>query len=149
MPETTTMTVRLDKEVKAQLERLAQSTRRSKSYLASEAIAEYVAVNAWQMEQIGKAIAKAGAGGPFVRHEDATRYLDALGRGESPEPPATGDSPGRNGVRSAMAGAKLRARVAILRRHQNHVRSQRLAPPPPAISSCLVNYPRQRPVDAG
>jgi predicted transcriptional regulator len=46
MSETTTMTVRLSQELKDKLERLAESTKRSKSYLAAEAIAEYVDLNA-------------------------------------------------------------------------------------------------------
>ena len=82
MPDTTTMTVRLSQELKVKLERLAASTKRSKSYLAAEAIAEYVDANAWQVE-------KADAGGPFVSNGDATRYLDALSRGENPDPPKT------------------------------------------------------------
>jgi|Tabmets5t2r1_1033131.scaffolds.fasta_scaffold314912_1 RHH-type rel operon transcriptional repressor/antitoxin RelB len=89
MTDTTTMTVRLSKELKSRLERLAASTRRSKSYLAAEAIAEYVDLNAWQVEEIGKAVEKADAGGPFVRDEDATGYLDALARGKNPERPRT------------------------------------------------------------
>jgi RHH-type rel operon transcriptional repressor/antitoxin RelB len=83
------MTVRLSKEKKSRLERLAASTRRSRSYLAAEAIAEYVDLNAWQIEEIGKAVEKADAGGPFVRDQGVTRYLDALARGENPERPRT------------------------------------------------------------
>jgi predicted transcriptional regulator len=89
MSETTTMTVRLSQELKDKLERLAESTKRSKSYLAAEAIAEYVDLNAWQVEEIRKAVEKADAGGPFVAGEDASSYLDALARGEKPEPPNT------------------------------------------------------------
>ncbi|MGH6916938.1 MAG: CopG family ribbon-helix-helix protein [Geminicoccaceae bacterium] len=87
MADSTTLTVRLSSELKGKLERLAASTRRSKSYLAAEAIGEYVDVNAWQIEEIGKAVRKADAGGPFVRDEDATNYLDALARGENPKRP--------------------------------------------------------------
>jgi predicted transcriptional regulator len=89
MADSTTMTVRLSRELKGKLDRLAASTRRSKSYLAAEAIAEYVDANAWQIAEIRKAVRKADAGGPFVSDEDATRYLDALGRGENPKPPKT------------------------------------------------------------
>jgi RHH-type rel operon transcriptional repressor/antitoxin RelB len=89
MTDSTTMTVRLSRELKSKLERLAASTRRSKSYLAAEAIAEYVDANAWQIEEIRKAVAKADAGGPFVSDADATRYLDALARGANPKPPKT------------------------------------------------------------
>ncbi|PWK76340.1 CopG family ribbon-helix-helix protein [Aminobacter sp. AP02] len=37
-----TVTVRLDSETKSRLEELAQHTRRTKSFLAAEAIADYV-----------------------------------------------------------------------------------------------------------
>jgi RHH-type transcriptional regulator, rel operon repressor / antitoxin RelB len=84
---TTTMTLRISKELKDRLEQLAASTQRSKSYLAAEAIAEYVELNAWQVEAIGRAVAKADAGGPFVEDEDANAYLDALRRGENPALP--------------------------------------------------------------
>ena len=87
MAESTTMTVRLSKELKDRLDRLAASTSRSKSYLAAVAIAEYVDANAWQVEEIGKAVEKADAGGPFVSGENAARYLDALARGENPKAP--------------------------------------------------------------
>jgi predicted transcriptional regulator len=89
MADSTTMTVRLSTELKDRLERLAASTKRSKSYLAAEAIAEYVDLNAWQVEETRKAVEKADAGGPFVRDDDATRYLDGLARGQNPKPPKT------------------------------------------------------------
>jgi len=89
MADSTTMTVRLSTELKERLERLAASTKRSKSYLAAEAIAEYVDLNAWQVEETRKAVEKADAGGPFVRDDDATRYLDGLARGQNPKPPKT------------------------------------------------------------
>jgi RHH-type transcriptional regulator, rel operon repressor / antitoxin RelB len=89
MTDTTTITVRLSNELKSKLERLAASTRRSKSYLVAEAIAEYVDLNAWQVEEIAKAVEKADAGGPFVRDEDASRYLDSLAEGETPAQPKT------------------------------------------------------------
>ena len=89
MADTTTVTVRLTRELRGKLERLSESTRHSKSYLAAEAIAEYVDANAWQINEIRKAVDNADAGGPFVSNEDATRYLDALSRREIPDPPRT------------------------------------------------------------
>ena len=44
-------------------------------------------LNAWQVEKIRKAIAKADAGGPFVSDDEAARYLDALAQGENPRRP--------------------------------------------------------------
>jgi predicted transcriptional regulator len=42
MPDSTTMTIRLSHDVKERLGRLAHGTRRSKSFLAAEAVADYV-----------------------------------------------------------------------------------------------------------
>lgn len=58
----TTMTVRLDDDVKHRLDRLAESTQRSKSFLAAEAIREFVGHNEWQIAEIQAAIAEADAG---------------------------------------------------------------------------------------
>ncbi|NKB16536.1 MAG: ribbon-helix-helix protein, CopG family [Sphingomonadales bacterium] len=46
-----TLTVRLTRETKDRLDALALSARRSKTFLAAEAIDAYVAANAWQVEE--------------------------------------------------------------------------------------------------
>ena len=43
MPETSTMTIRVTPEVKARLGQLAEDTKRSRAFLAGEAVARYVA----------------------------------------------------------------------------------------------------------
>lgn len=58
----TTMTIRLDDEVKDRLDRLAASTQRSRSFLASEAIREFVEHNEWQIAEIEAALSEADAG---------------------------------------------------------------------------------------
>lgn len=58
----TTMTIRLEEDVKTRLDELAQATQRSKSYLAAEAIREYVVNNDWQIREIRTAIEEADAG---------------------------------------------------------------------------------------
>jgi predicted transcriptional regulator len=58
----TTMTVRLDADVKARLDALADATQRSKSFLAAEAIREFVEINEWQVRETQKALAEADAG---------------------------------------------------------------------------------------
>jgi RHH-type transcriptional regulator, rel operon repressor / antitoxin RelB len=45
----TTFTVRAETEVKKRLDKLAKSTGRSRSFLAAEAIREYLDVNEWQV----------------------------------------------------------------------------------------------------
>lgn len=58
----TTMTIRLDDELKEQLDRLAAATQRSKSFLASEAIREFIELNEWQVQEIEQALVEANAG---------------------------------------------------------------------------------------
>lgn len=59
---TTTMTVRLEDEVKERLGKLAESTQRSKSFLAAEAIRAFVEDNEWQSAEIEAALREADAG---------------------------------------------------------------------------------------
>ena len=58
----TTVTLRLDDVVKDKLEKLAESTHRSRSFLAAEAIKAYVDSNEWQISEIHAAIQEADAG---------------------------------------------------------------------------------------
>ncbi len=57
-----TMTVRLEDEIKERLESLAASTQRSKSFLAAEAIRQFVESNEWQVAETQAALAEADAG---------------------------------------------------------------------------------------
>jgi len=51
----TTVSIRIDLAIKKRLEKLARSTGRSRSFLAAEAISEYVDLNEWQVAGIKKA----------------------------------------------------------------------------------------------
>ncbi len=73
---TTTMTVRLPETTKEQLGRLAERTRRSRSFLASEAIAAYVAHELAIIEGIERGLADMEAG-RVVPHEEAMRQIRA------------------------------------------------------------------------
>ena len=59
---TTTLTIRIQPELKERLDRLAQATQRSKSYLAAEALRDYIELNAWQIQEVDDAIREADAG---------------------------------------------------------------------------------------
>ena len=59
---TITITIRLEDTVKDRLEQLADATHRSRSFLAAEAIREYVEANEWQIQEIHLALAEAEAG---------------------------------------------------------------------------------------
>ena len=69
MPKTTTMTVRLAENVKARLDRLADATARSRSWLASEAIARYVEAEEWQIAEIEQGLRDAD-GGDFAGSDE-------------------------------------------------------------------------------
>lgn len=66
---TTTMTIRLEDEIKARLDALAEATQRSKSFLAAEAIRVYVESNEWQIGEIHAALIEADAG-DFATEDD-------------------------------------------------------------------------------
>lgn len=58
----TILTIRINDELKDNLEQLAKATGRSKSFLAAEAIKKYVELESWQIVKISKAIRKADQG---------------------------------------------------------------------------------------
>ena len=59
---TTTMTIRLNTDLKQQLDQLAKATNRSKSFLAVEALRDFVEVNQWQIQEITDALKEADDG---------------------------------------------------------------------------------------
>src|SRR4051794_24599520 len=71
------MTVRLTPELKDKLDALARDTKRSKSYLTSEAIENYINLNAWQVAHIKAALAEAKAGHPGVPHERVMEWVNS------------------------------------------------------------------------
>ena len=74
MAKSALLSVRMPEDLTDRLEKLARATERSKSFLAAQAIEEYVAVQDWQVTAIqeGMAAAKpvvgfaAGAAGPII-----------------------------------------------------------------------------------
>ena len=59
---TSVLTLRVPEEIKAKLDKLAQATHRSRSYLAEEAITRYIDLEAWQIGEIEQAIQEADRG---------------------------------------------------------------------------------------
>jgi RHH-type transcriptional regulator, rel operon repressor / antitoxin RelB len=62
MPESSVLTLRLDPQLKRKLDRLSSAMNRSRSFVAAEAIREYVALNEWQIAEIKKGVAEADRG---------------------------------------------------------------------------------------
>ena len=54
-----TMTIRLEPALKQRLDHLAEATQRSKSFLAAQAIREFVDLNERQVQEIRNALAEA------------------------------------------------------------------------------------------
>ena len=75
----TTVTVRVEPEVKKRLAKLAKSTGRTRSFLAAEALNEYLDVNEWQVAGIKRAIASLDRG-EGVSHKDVRNWVNSWGR---------------------------------------------------------------------
>jgi RHH-type rel operon transcriptional repressor/antitoxin RelB len=74
MPESAVLTLRLDAKLKKQLDRISKSMNRSRSFVAAQAIEEYVSVNEWQIAEIKKGLAEADAGN-FATEEEVQRVF--------------------------------------------------------------------------
>ncbi|MER8944609.1 CopG family ribbon-helix-helix protein [Mesorhizobium sp. M0959] len=70
MAASTTMTIRVSPDVKEKLDRIATDTRRSKSFLAGEAVAAYVDRELEIIEGIKRGLADVEAG-RIVSHDKA------------------------------------------------------------------------------
>ena len=77
MAETTTITIRLPVELKAKLDRLAEVTQRSRSFLAVEALERYAQIELEIVDSILEGIADADAG-RVISHEEAMARLDSV-----------------------------------------------------------------------
>ena len=75
----TTLSVRIDIETKKRLEALAKRARRSKSFLAAEAIAAFVETESWQLDEIQTSIKELDEG-HGVPHKDVADWLRSWGR---------------------------------------------------------------------
>ena len=57
--ETSVLTLRVSNKTKSMLDKLAEATQRTKSFLASEAIERSLEVEAWQVNEIKAALKEA------------------------------------------------------------------------------------------
>jgi predicted transcriptional regulator len=74
MAESAVLTLRLDSKLKTRLERLSKATQRSRSFVAAEAIREYVTLNEWQIGEIRKALVEADRG-EFSTSQEVQRTI--------------------------------------------------------------------------
>ncbi len=74
MADSSVLTLRLDSKLKRQLDKLSKATSRTRSFLAAEAIREYVQLNEWQIEEVRKGIVEAERG-DFASNDEVEKVL--------------------------------------------------------------------------
>jgi len=76
---TETLSIRLNASTKNRLDALAKRSRRSKSFLAAEAIEAYVEAEEWQLGEVQAAIEDLDSG-QVVSHEKVSKWLKSWGK---------------------------------------------------------------------
>jgi predicted transcriptional regulator len=74
----TTLSIRIDARTKKRLEALSRRARRSKSFLAAEAVTAYVEAESWQLDEIEAGLEDLDRG-RIVSHQSVERWLRSWG----------------------------------------------------------------------
>lgn len=83
---TETLSIRIGSETKKRLDALSKRSKRSKSFLAAEAIAAYVESEEWQLGELQAGIAEVESG-QGVSHAKVSKWLRSWGKpGETKAP---------------------------------------------------------------
>jgi RHH-type rel operon transcriptional repressor/antitoxin RelB len=82
---TETLSIRINADTKKRLADLAARSKRSKSFLAAEAIAAYVDSEEWQLGEIQAGLAELDRGG--VDHAKVSKWLKSWGKPREGKPP--------------------------------------------------------------
>ena len=84
-----TLSIRVPEEIGQQLEKLAESTGRSRSFLALDALRRYLDQEAWQAQAVRTAVERADKGtATYASHDDVDHWLAGWGtdaEGDAPE----------------------------------------------------------------
>ena len=84
----TPFSIRIEDEVRDKLEKICTLTERSKAYITSKAIEEYVERNSWKVEALKQA-KKEAAKGEFISHEAMGDWINSLSTESEPPAPET------------------------------------------------------------
>ena len=83
---TETLSIRIDAETKQRLDALSKRSKRSKSFLAAEAIAAYVESEEWQLGELQAGITELESG-QEMSHDKVSKWLKSWGKpGETKAP---------------------------------------------------------------
>ncbi len=83
----TMVSARIPEQLGQDLEALAEATRRSKAFLVTEAIDDYVKRQAWLVKRIDEAVKEADESGEYVSEEDMSAWLRSWGKPNELPPP--------------------------------------------------------------
>jgi RHH-type transcriptional regulator, rel operon repressor / antitoxin RelB len=86
IPMSTMFTVRIDDQLKEELDRLAEATQRSKSFLAAEALRAFVDLHSWQVNHIKKA-SEESKDNVGIPHEEMEAWVSSWGKKNELPPP--------------------------------------------------------------
>jgi predicted transcriptional regulator len=75
--EKVNVTVRLDQDTVAFLDKLAEVEDRDRSYLIKQAVNNFVELHRWQIDEIAKAVQEADAG-QFLSDEETEHFMEEL-----------------------------------------------------------------------
>ena len=78
LQSSTTISIRVPPSMRKQLEHLAEATGRSKSFLTSQALEDYLKRESWQVAAIQKGVAAAERG-EFAREEEVVKRFARRG----------------------------------------------------------------------
>lgn len=83
-----TLSVRISPKSRHLLEQLSEATGRTRSFLAAEAIENYLVIQAWQVNSIQKAVEKANSKkSKLIDHHKVTDWLNSWGSQDEKESP--------------------------------------------------------------
>lgn len=86
-----TVSVRLDDDTLKQLDMMAKTADRSRAWLMAQAVKQYVAHEAWQVEAIQKSLEKMESGtARFADHDKVAQWLASWGSENEKEQPTCG-----------------------------------------------------------
>src|SRR5947208_1819749 len=79
MAQTDSLHIRVPQEMREEIDRIAASLDRSRNYIVTEALEQYLEVQRWQVERIRERLALAESGqAEFIPHEDVIREMEEL-----------------------------------------------------------------------
>ena len=77
--EKVSVTVKLDQDTVAFLDKLAEVEDRDRSYMIKQAVKNFIQFHRWQIEDIEKAVKEADAG-LFLSDEETAAFMEELGK---------------------------------------------------------------------